>query len=205
MKYNFLKTTIVSSLAAWMFSACGSFNPGPVPEDITGDTPGELQAKIADLLKQAGSDSSKVEFAEITSMFQFRPGDNFSHVSIQIVSPEDKDKMVQYDWTDMKDRRNVYEVRGLTVSSNLGTDVIDTYDGYKDMLFSYEDARPYLTNLPAYCKEALEASGYKDKGYISSFTIDVEGANIGVSHKDASTISKTFRISADKLHIEKHD
>ncbi len=43
----------------------------PLPEDIVGDTPGELQSKIGDLLDQAGTDSTKVEFAEITSTHSF--------------------------------------------------------------------------------------------------------------------------------------
>ena len=37
------------------------------------------------------------------------------------------------------------------------------------MLFTYNDIKTYLNNLPGYCKEALEASGYKDKGYIDNF------------------------------------
>lgn len=197
MEKTLLKNTLAIFALALSFTSC---NTGPVPEDIVGDVPGELQGKIGELLGQAGTDSAKVEFAEISSMFTYRPGDNFANVEVKIVSPEDKDKMVQYGWSDMKDRRNMYEKSYLTVSTALGSDLVDTYDGYKDMLFTYGDARKYLDNLPAYCKEALEASGYKDKGYVSSFSISVDDAVISVKHKDAN-LFKTYRISEDGSHI----
>ncbi len=71
-------------------------NPRPLHENIVGDTPGELQAKIGDILSQAGTDSTKVEFAEITTSFIYKPGDHIANVKIQIVSPSDKNKMEEY-------------------------------------------------------------------------------------------------------------
>ena len=142
----------------------------------------------------------KVEFAEITTMFNYRPGDNTAHAHIQIISPGDKNKMEQLDWDDMKDRRNHYERYGLTVSTQVSQDLVDTYDGYKDMLFTYNDIKKYLDNLPTYCNEAIEASGYKDNAYISNFEINVDGASISVSHKEGN-ISKTYGISPDGSHI----
>ena len=97
MKKTLIKTLLAAPLLVLSATSCNMMNPGPLPEDIVGDTPGELQSKIGDLLDQAGTDSTKVEFAEITSTFLYKPGDNTAHVSIQIISPDDKNQMVQYD------------------------------------------------------------------------------------------------------------
>lgn len=196
MKKTLIKTLLAAPLLVLSATSCNMMNPGPLPEDIVGDTPGELQSKIGDLLDQAGTDSTRVEFAEITSTFLYKPGDNTAHVSIQIISPDDKNQMVQYDWNDMKDRRNMYEKYDLTVSTMVSSDVVDSYEGYKDMLFTYNDIKTYLNNLPGYCKEALEASGYKDKGYVDNFTISHDRAIISVKHKDGG-FSKTYEISQD--------
>lgn len=141
MKKTLIKTLLAAPLLALSATSCNMMNPGPLPEDIVGDTPGELQSKIGDLLDQAGTDSTRVEFAEITSTFLYKPGDNTAHVSIQIISPDDKNQMEQYDWNDMKDRRNMYEKYDLTVSTMVSSDVVDSYEGYKDMLFTYNDIK----------------------------------------------------------------
>lgn len=200
MRTKFFASIFAIPATVLSIISCNSFNPGPLPEDIVGDQPGELEQKIKDLLDQAGTDTSKVEFAEISTTFTYKENDNKAYVSIQIISPENKDKMVQYDWNDMKDRRNHYEMFELTVSS-FDDDVIDNYDGYKDMLFKYSDAAIYLKNLPTYCKEALEASGYKENGCINSFNIEADRAFINVGYKGQSSIFKTYNISEDKNHI----
>ncbi len=200
MKRDLIKSMLVVSASAALAVSCGTFNPGPIPETIVGDAPGELRAKLCDLMDVAGTDSTKVEFAEITTTFIYRPNDNNAHAHIQIVSPKDKNKMEQLDWNDMKERRNHYERYGLTVSTRVDSDLIDTYEGYKDMLFTYDDIRKYLDNLPSYCAEAIEASGYKDDAYVSDFEIDVDGASISVKHKEAN-IFKTYKISSDGTHI----
>lgn len=197
---KFFRSVLAVSTLTMLMTSCSFLNPGPVPEDIIGDQPGELQAKINELLDQAGTDSTKVEFAEISSSFLYSPGDNTANVHVQIISPDDKNKMVQYSWSDMKDRRNMCEKFDLTVSTFLDNDVVDSYDGYKEMLFTYDDARKYLNNLPTYCKEALEASGYKDNGYINNFTMSNKQIIISVKHKDGG-FHKTYNISKDGKHI----
>ena len=67
MKKVLIKSLCAIFLASMSAASCQMLNPGPLPEDIVGDTPGELQAKIGDILAQAGTDSTKVEFAEIRS------------------------------------------------------------------------------------------------------------------------------------------
>lgn len=200
MKTLNFKSAFPAVLLALSAASCNVMDPGPLPENIVGDEPGELQAKLGELMAQAGTDSTKVEFAEITSTFRYRPDDNTAHVSVQLVSPKDKNKLEQFSWNDMKDRRNVYEQAELTVSTSLGSDLVDTYEGYKEMLFTYKDAAVYLNNLPAYCKEALEASGYKDEGYVSSFQMETRGVSISVTHKKGG-MSKTYRIADDGQHI----
>lgn len=200
MKKKFFQSALAATVLAFSVTACGAFDAGPLPENIVGDEPGELQAKIGELLAQAGTDSTKVEFAEISSSFRYRPEDNTANVAVQLVSPKDKNKLEQFSWNDMKDRRNLYEQAELTVSAELGTELVDTYEGYKDLLFTYADAAVYLNNLPTYCKEALEACGYKDEGYVSSFSLEKSGATISVSHQKGGA-SRTFRIAEDGRHI----
>ena len=117
MKKLLSASILAASMLSLSITSCDNLKPAPVPDDIVGDTPGELKAKINELLEQAGTDSTKVEFAEIASNFQYKPGDNNANVHVQIVSPEDKNKMLQYSWSDMKDRRNTYEQFELTVST----------------------------------------------------------------------------------------
>ena len=202
MKIWNLKQTVGFAIASFAMASCSFLNPGPLPEVIIGQNAGELRTKICELMDMAGTDSTQVEFAKIQTYFLYRPDDNTASTAIQIVSPEDKNKMMEYSWTDMKDRRNWREASELVVSTRFDDDVIATYDGFKDMLFSYDDIRIYLDNLPTYCKEALEASGYKDKGYISYFTIDKSsGAEVTVSYKDDTSLSKTYSIAPDGKHI----
>ena len=204
MKKRFFRPLMAMSALAAVAASCGLQSAGPVPEDIVGDQAGELQSKISELLEQAGTDTTKAEFAQITSTFLAKPGDNTATVQVQIVSPKDKDKMEQFDWTDMKDRRNHYERFDLAVSTFLDSDAVDTYEGYKEMLFTYADASKSLNSLRALCKEALEASGYKDKGYVDNFTLSADRAFISVKNKEGG-FSKTYDISADGAHIVKPD
>lgn len=201
MKHKTFAEIIAASVFTAALTSCNFLNPGPVPENIVGDAPGELRDKIVEMLKVAGTDTSSVEFAEIKTGFLYRPGDCTADMALSIISPDDKNKMVQYTWSDMKDRRNAYDCFDLTVST-FGNDVIDTYEGFKDMIFTYDDIRPYLDNLPTYCKEALEASGYGEKGYVSMFSIDIDRVFISVSLKEQQTVSKTYDISEDGKHIE---
>ena len=65
MKRDLFKSMLVVSASAALAVSCGTFNPGPIPETIVGDAPGELRAKLCDLMDVAGTDSTKVEYAEI--------------------------------------------------------------------------------------------------------------------------------------------
>lgn len=201
MKTRHLTKATALAIVFLAMSSCNFLNPGPLPEALMGQNAGELKAKVCELMDMAGTDSTQVEFAEINTYFLYRPNDNLASAYIQIVSPEDKNKMMEYTWTDMNGRRNMKEANELVVSTRLDNDVIDTYDGFKEMLFTYDDIRVYLDNLPTYCKEAIEASGYKNKAFISSFNIEKDKSTITVNYKEDTSLSKTYEIDPEGKHI----
>ena len=201
MKTRFFTEGLGLAIVSLATASCSFLNPGPLPEAIVGQNAGELKAKVCELMDMADTDSTKVEFAKIDTDFLYRPNDNTASVSIQIVSPEDKNKMMEYKWLDMDGRRNLKEINELVVSTHFDNDVIDTYDGFKEMLFTYDDIRVYLDNLPTYCKEAIEASGYKDKAFISNFSIEKDESLITVNYKDDTSLSKTYSIDPEGKHI----
>lgn len=197
--WNKLIAPVILSLG---LSACSFLNPGALPKALVGEQPNELRAKVNELMELAGTDSVKAELASVNTTFIYNPNGGSATVHLHMIDPEDKNKMKEYAWRDTDGRRNLKEINELVVSTWPDNDIVDTYEGYKDMLFSYEDIRMYLDNLPVYCKEALEASGYKDKGYVSSFSFDKRtGALIYVTHKEKSTLSKWYKIAPDGKHI----
>ena len=82
MEKSLFKTALAASLLALSMTSCNILNPGPVPENIVGDEPGELQAKIGELLEKAGTDSAKVEFAEIYTSFINQQNDNIANAHL---------------------------------------------------------------------------------------------------------------------------
>ena len=89
------------------------------------------------------------------------------------------------------------------VISDHDDNVIDTYDGFKDMLFTYNDVSKLVENLPVFCKEALEASGYGEEGYVRSYQIEKGDAFITVGHKSSNMLTKSYHIAEDGEHIIK--
>jgi len=173
-------------------------NATTTPSDtIIGANAGELDGKIDELLELAKAKKETAEFAEIYTYFNYKPGDPSTSVTIQIVTPEDKNKMAEYSWYDNKDVRNKQDM----VISDHDDNVIDTYDGFKDMLFTYDDVAKQVENLPVFCKEALEASGYGEDGYVRSYQIEKGDAFIMVGHKSSNMLSKTYHVAEDGEHI----
>ncbi len=105
--------------------------------------------------------------------------------------------MVQYDWNDMKDRREIC-MKNMTLQYPLwSAAMLSIHMKVIKTCFSLiMTSRHILTTCYGYCKEALEASGYKDKGYVDNFTISHDRAIISVKHKDGG-FSKTYEISQD--------
>ena len=50
-------------------------------------------------------------------------------------------------------------------------------------------------------KEALEASGYGEDGYVRSYQIEKGDAFIMVGHKSSNMLSKTYHVAEDGEHI----
>ena len=59
--------------------------------------------------------------------------------------------MAEYSWYDNKDVRNKLDKQDMVISDH-DDNVIDTYDGFKDMLFTYDDVAKQVENLPVFCK-----------------------------------------------------
>lgn len=176
-------------------------NATTTPSDtIIGANAGELDGKIDELLELAKAKKETAEFAEIYTYFNYKLGDPSTSVTIQIVTPEDKNKMAEYSWYDNKDVRNKLDKQDMVISDH-DDNVIDTYDGFKDMLFTYDDVAKQVENLPVFCKEALEASGYGEDGYVRSYQIEKGDAFIMVGHKSSNMLSKTYHVAEDGEHI----
>ena len=203
-KFIFTVCVVFVSVTSCNFVGNVAKNMTTQPADsIIGTNPGELKSKIKEVLDFAGIDLDKAEITQICTDFTYKPGDQRLFVSVQAVTPKDKNKMAEYRWYDNKDQRNQFMKTELILSDGEGN-VVDKYDDFKYMLFSYQDVAKYIDNFPVYCREALEASGYKDKGYVASFSIEKDGdVSIRVKHKDRDSLSlsKLYHISDDGQHI----
>ena len=178
-------------------------NATTTPSDtIIGANVGELDGKIDELLELAKAKKETAEFAEIYTYLNYKPGNPSTSVTIQIVTPEDKNKMAEYSWYDNKDVRNKLDKQDMVISDH-DDNVIDTYDGFKDMHFTYNDVSKLVENLPVFCKEALEASGYGEEGYVRSYQIEKGDAFITVGHKSSNMLTKSYHIAEDGEHIIK--
>ena len=105
-------------------------NATTTPSDtIIGANAGELDGKIDELLELAKAKKETAEFAEIYTYFNYKPGDPSTSVTIQIVTPEDKNKMAEYSWYDNKDVRNKLDKQDMVISDH-DDNVIDTCDKY---------------------------------------------------------------------------
>ena len=103
-------------------------NATTTPSDtIIGANVGELDGKIDELLELAKAKKETAEFAEIYTYLNYKPGNPSTSVTIQIVTPEDKNKMAEYSWYDNKDVRNKLDKQDMVISDH-DDNVIDTYD-----------------------------------------------------------------------------
>ena len=92
MKKLLSASILAASMLSLSITSCDNLKPAPVPDDIVGDTPGELKAKINELLEQAGTDSTKVEFAEIASNFQYSPATIMPTYTYRLYRPKTRIK-----------------------------------------------------------------------------------------------------------------
>lgn len=209
-KRTFYVAATICILALTVTSCNFVKESAPIADEMIGSNPEELQEKITEVLKFADTDLEKAQFAEISSGYhQVGNIDPTISVTLDIVNPKDQNKLLRVSWDDKKSTRNYYSKEDLVLSDSKNN-IINKYEDFKDMLFSYSDAKIYIDNVPTYCKEALEASGYKDAGFIDRLTIErrpYEGnqvvAMIRVGYKKNITLVKSYTVSKDGLHIEK--
>ena len=90
-----------------------------------------------------------------------------SHLSVKMVSPEDKNKILYYR-CDFNEKR-LREPAEVTLTSGLGTTekFIDTYDGFKESLFKKSEIMDF-DDIDEVYEAAIEKSGYAPKDcYVS--------------------------------------
>lgn len=205
-KKSFFKSIVIAAAVCLAAGSCGMGGPSaPVADDYIANQEA-LSAQIDKLLDKAGTSTDKVELADIALWSTITSsGDRSNYMSLKMVDPSDKDKMKEFTWMDTDGRRNYYDAQDLIVTQGLiDRDVVEGYDSYKEMLFTYADLKPYIDNMAALCAEATEASGYKDKAFVKSFSYDKDsGARLEVAHKDNSSVSKRYNITPDGKHIVK--
>ena len=197
-------------MMALMFSACGlTQDAGSVPDKMVGSNPGELEKRIEALLKKAGTDLEKAEFAEIATSCNRKGASPSFLLMIDLVSPENPNKLVRATWFDSERNRNDYSVEGLMLTDS-DNNVVEDHAAFADMLFSYADVKTYIGNAPVYCTESLEASGYQENGFVERLDIQrlsYEGyrlsARMRVGYKGQITMHKTYDVASDGLHIVK--
>lgn len=201
-----MKTKLFFSLAfatvvSFFVTSCGEV--APLSKDFLSDHQ-ELSVQLDNLLKYAGTTQDKVEFIEFSFMHDAEnPEDIKNSITISIVDPKNPDLIKEYMWYDMKDRRNSYTVNEVTMTDRFGSEVIEGHDKYKDLIFNYADVKEVLDNYDLLAKEALDAAGYGDKGYVKYFTRTMNrGYEITVGY-DGKDVKKDFDISVDKKHIVK--
>ena len=173
--------------------------------ELVGSKEGELKEKIQSIFEYFDTNAEKAEIAEISTSFSEKSKN--ADVTVKMITPEDKNKMAEYRWENTEAHKG-FAKDELIVSTSISNDIVDNYEGLKDMLFKYADIATYVENLPTYYTEALEAAGYKEDGYVSIFKIsrndpDEIRAYIRVEHKKTGMISKIFDISKDGKHIVK--
>lgn len=90
------------------------------------------------------------------------PESERAHMSVQMVSPKNKNKIVQYQYDFGK--KEVEGPNEMTLSSGLGAkeEFIDTYDGFKDGLFKKAEIMDFDKADDVY-EKAIAKSGYEPK------------------------------------------
>lgn len=131
------------------------------------------------------------ELMELSMGCHKMPGRVSTSFNVQMVSPKDKNKIINYSY-DFKSGK-VDEPREVTLSSGIGSDekFIDKYEDFKDFLFKKEDMVSF-DKYDAIYKKAIEISSYKpDECYIDNVTVNREGKKVKNYLKVHSTKSVT--------------
>lgn len=205
---KFIRRSAAAAMLALAFTACGlSQDAGPVADKLIGSNPDELEKRIVALLEKAGTELGKAEFAEIITSTN-RNGISPSYtVTVDIVSPKNPDKLLRVSWYDSERTRNRYTEEELLLTDS-DNNVVEGREGFEGMLFPYADAKVYIDNAPRYCTESLEASGYKENGFVERLDIERNphdgnrlSARMRVGYEGKSTLRKSYAVAPDGGHI----
>ncbi|GAB3643417.1 hypothetical protein [Spirosoma arcticum] len=156
----------------------------------------QIEEAYEAILEKAGVDDP--ELMEVYISFNKSnndPAGDRAHMSVQMVSPENKNKIVAYSY-DFQGKQ-VEDPREVTLSSGLGSKekFIDTYDGFKEVLFKKSDITDFDKAEDVY-KEAIAKSGYEPKDcYVDQLQFKYD--NNGVPRGDVG-VQSTRSISAHK-------
>ena len=122
------------------------------------------------------------------------PESDDSHMSVQLVSPKNKNKILSYRY-DFPEKR-VREPREVTLTTGLGSTekFIDTYDGFKASLFKKSDIMDFDKADDVY-KEVIEKSGY---GADKCFVHDLQFKYFPTGLHGSVDVQSTRSITASK-------
>lgn len=207
-KRTFQSLVAIFSLALILVSCGLAKSTAPRPTDTVGTNPDELEAKLAEIMENAGGTLETAEFASINSSCSHSGKTSYS-VDLEIVKPQNKNRLAEAKWYSSESSPNDFSVTDIVLSDS-ENNVIKEYDQFKDILFTYADIEQYINHSSACFKEALEASGYGADGYVERITISREQynnnklkASIKVTHKSDRTLKKYYQIQEDGMHIVK--
>lgn len=125
------------------------------------------------------------------------PENERAHMSVQMVSPQNKNKMVQYQYDFGK--KEIEGPQEMTLSSGLGAkeEFIDTYDGFKDGLFKKSEIMDFDEADDVY-EKAIAKSKYEPKDcYVDNLQfkysprVGLKGS-VGVQSTRSTSAHKNF-------------
>lgn len=179
-----LKALFFSLVISVLLVSCGSDKPTTETETSTSKSETETTEETSDDKSvaihqmpdsdqieegyEAITDKADVDDPELLEVYiSFSksiasPESERAHMSVQMVSPQDKNKIVQYQYDFGK--KEVEGPQPVTLSSGLGAkeEFIDTYDGFKDGLFKKSEIMDFDKADDVY-EKAIAKSGYAPK------------------------------------------
>lgn len=159
---------------------------------IVGQQTSDFDKVLEEILSNAQLAKETVELSEL-SAYQ---GADYVTLDIDAVTSADKNKMSQYTWSS-RTGHSSNEI----ILSDRDDNVINKYEDFQHSLFKLNDIQPILQKLPELLKQALEKSGYAEKGFVQSYRIDRDykgniSMSITVCHKEARTLDKNYSVDA---------
>ena len=135
-KRTFQSLVAIFSLALILVSCGLAKSTAPRPTDTVGTNPDELEAKLAEIMENAGGTLETAEFASINSSCSHSGKTSYS-VDLEIVKPQNKNRLAEAKWYSSESSPNDFSVTDIVLSDS-ENNVIKEYDQFKDILFTYQ-------------------------------------------------------------------